>query len=269
MTTVTDRTIDTGAGRLFARVWGELPRAPGGPATIVLFHDSIGSVELWRDFPDRLAAATRCAVVAYDRLGFGWSDPHPGRLELDFMREEARSSLPALIGALGLGALVPFGHSAGGAMAVATAARFPDRCPAVITEAAQAFVEDRTVASIRAAQASFAEPGQLERLVRYHGDKARWVLDTWCDTWLSPGFAAWRLDDDLRQLRCPVLAMHGDRDEYGSTVHPERISGVPACASRAVIFKDCGHVPHREQPEAVLTQVAAFLRDIPAASGGS
>jgi pimeloyl-ACP methyl ester carboxylesterase len=94
------------------------------------------------------------------------------------------------------------------------------------------------------------------------------VLGAWLETWLAPGFAAWRLDDDLRQLRCPVLALHGDRDEYGSTAHPERISGVPASAARAVILKDCGHVSHREQPEAVLTQVAAFLREIPADSGG-
>lgn len=262
MTSFADHTLDTAAGRLFARVWGEPRRDPGARATFLLFHDSLGSVELWRDFPGRLATATGRAVVAYDRLGFGRSDLHPGRLTLDFMREEARTSVPALIEQLGLGALVPFGHSVGGAMAVATAARFPERCAAVITESAQAFVEDRTVAGIRAAQASFVAPGQVERLARYHGDKARWVLDAWIETWLAPDFATWRLDDDLRQLRCPVLALHGDRDEYGSPAHPERIRSVPAGPARAVLLEGFGHVPHREQPEVVLTHVAEFLREL-------
>ncbi|ATB36137.1 alpha/beta hydrolase [Cystobacter fuscus] len=260
MTSFTDRILETTAGRLFARLWGEPQRdAP----TLLLFHDSLGCVELWRDFPARLAATTGRAVVAYDRLGFGRSDPHPGCLTPDFMREEARTSVPALISQLGLGALVPLGHSVGGAMAVATAAHFPEDCAAVITESAQAFVEDRTVAGIRAAQAGFTAPGQVERLARYHGDKARWVLDAWIETWLSPGFATWRLDDDLRGLRCPVLALHGDNDEYGSPAHPERIRSVPAGPAHAILLEGVGHVPHREHPEVVLAHVAAFLRGLP------
>jgi len=262
--TAADHRIDTEQGTLFARAWGptDVRRDPG--ATILLFHDSLGCVDLWRDFPQQLAVASRRSVVAYDRLGFGRSDAHPGPLPLTFIHDEAATVVPRLCETLGLDAIVPFGHSVGGGMAIATAARWPERCAAVVTESAQTFVEDRTVAGLRAARLEFARPGQLERLARYHGAKARWVLDAWIETWLSPAFAGWRLDEDLREVRCPTLAMHGDRDEYGSAQHPERIARLTNGPSRAVILEGCGHVPHREQPARVLAEVASFLASLDA-----
>jgi pimeloyl-ACP methyl ester carboxylesterase len=251
-----DHWIVTPQGRLFGRAWR--PATPA-PAAILLFHDSLGCVELWRDFPDRLADATNRVVVAYDRLGFGHSDPHPGPLPAGFMEDEARSSVPVLALQLGLGPLIPLGHSVGGAMAVATAARWPERCPVVVTMAAQGFVEDRTAAGVAAARDAFAAPAQMERLARYHGTKARWVLEAWTETWLAPGFAGWTLDAELARLRCPLLALHGDRDEYGSRRHPERIAAAAGGGAEIVIIPDCGHVPQREQPDAVLAAVSAFL----------
>jgi len=225
----------------------------------LLFHDSLGCVDLWRDFPERLASATRRVVVAYDRLGFGRSDPYPGLLPAHFIRDEAVNSVASLQEQLGLGVFIPFGHSVGGGMAVATAARLPDLCTALVTESAQAFVEDRTLAGIRAAKAAFQEPGQIERLERYHGSKARWVLDAWTETWLSPAFAHWTLDEDLKQVRCPALAIHGDEDEYGSERHPKRIARLTPGPSEPVILSSCGHVPHRERPEEVLREITDFL----------
>jgi pimeloyl-ACP methyl ester carboxylesterase len=266
--TVSDHRITIENGTLFARAWvpSDVGRDPD--ATILLFHDSLGCVELWRDFPEKLAVATRRSVVAYDRLGFGRSDPHPGPLPLTFIHDEAATVVPQLREALGLGTIVPFGHSVGGGMAIATAARWPERCTAVVTEAAQTFVEDRTLAGLRAARADFARPGQLERLARYHGQKARWVLDAWIETWLAPAFAGWRLDDDVRGVHCPSLALHGDQDEYGSVQHPERIARLTQGPSRAVILDGCGHVPHREQPARVLGEVSRFLAsdDVPPAT---
>ena len=254
--TVTDHRIATDGGMLFARAWRPSARRDDG--TLLLFHDSLGCVEVWRDFPERLAAATGRAVVAYDRLGFGRSDPHPGALPTTFVRDEA-AVVPAIREALGIGALVPFGHSVGGGMAVATAARLGDACPALVTESAQSFVEARTLDGIRAAREAFRRPDQFERLERYHGAKARWVLDAWVETWLAPAFAGWSLDDDLRAVRCPTLALHGDADEYGSTRHPARIASLARGPARAVILDGCGHVPHREQPARVLAVVARFL----------
>lgn len=254
-----DHWIATENGRLFARVWvpSDPPRGIAPP--ILLFHDSLGCVDLWRDFPEQLAVATERAVVAYDRLGFGRSDAYPGALPLTFIHDEAVTVVARLREALGLSTMVPFGHSVGGAMAIATAARLAERCAAVVTESAQSFVEDRTRSGLRAARVEFDRPGQLERLERYHGAKARWVLDAWIETWLSPAFASWCLDDDLRGVRCPTLALHGDRDEYGSARHPERIARLTQGPSRAVILEACGHVPHREQPARVLAEVSQFL----------
>jgi pimeloyl-ACP methyl ester carboxylesterase len=253
--TAEDLFAPTPQGRIFARRWGE---ADGG-APIVLLHDSLGCVELWRDFPAKLAAETGRSVVAYDRLGFGRSDPHPGALSLDFIREEAETTLPRLMAALGIERVALFGHSVGGAMAVAASAALPGQIEAVITESAQAFIEERTLSSIAEARTAFRAPDQIERLARYHGDKAKWVLDAWTETWLSQGFASWSLDEELGRLYCPVLAMHGDRDEYGSTAFPERIARLAQGAAEMVIFENCGHVPHREQPDAVLKAVTGFL----------
>ena len=255
----TDYWITTERGKLFAREWEPSHPRSETEAPILLFHDSLGCVELWRDFPAQLAAATRRTVVAYDRLGFGRSDVHLGPLPLTFIRDEVETVVPLVLDALGLDTFVSFGHSVGGAMAVTTAARWPERSAAVITESAQSFVEERTLAGLRAARADFQRPGQLERLERYHGAKARWVLDAWLETWLDPAFAGWRLDDDLRGVHSPTIALHGDHDEYVSVEHPERIARLTRGPARAVILDGCGHVPHREQPIRVLDEVSRFL----------
>jgi pimeloyl-ACP methyl ester carboxylesterase len=254
--------VDAPEGRLFVRVWGDRTPSRARPP-LVLLHDSLGSVEVWRDFPSRLAAATGHPVIAYDRLGFGRSDAHPGMLEtITFIRDEARTSLPALRIALAVDRMILLGHSVGGAMAIVAAAALDAATVGVITESAQVFAEDRTLTSIRAAKSAFAAPDQFERLARYHGSKANWVLDAWTGTWLAPAFASWALDDDLRHLRCPILAMHGDRDEYGSLAHPHRIAALVPTPAEIVIFDDCGHVPHREYPDAVLRAVRTFVRRI-------
>ena len=256
--TATDTFVATPQGRLFARVWNDDAARPDR-APIVLLHDSLGCVELWRDFPSALSAATGRTVVAYDRLGFGGSDPHPGRLALDFVTDEPRRGLLPVADALRIERMILFGHSVGGGMAIAAAAVAPERIVAVVTESAQAFVEERTLAGIRAARASFQAPEQLERLARYHGTKARWVLDAWTETWLSPAFATFTLDAELRRVRCPVLAIHGDGDEFGSVAFPERIARLPSPPGRAVVLERCGHVPHREQPAIVLRNVVALV----------
>ena len=259
-----DLWIATPEGQLFARRWTPAPAAvaPSPSATgapIVLLHDSLGCVALWRDFPAQLARATGRDVIAYDRLGFGRSDPHPGPLALDFIHTEAHSGFAALQRQLGLGRCVLLGHSVGGAMAAVCAAEFPQQCQALVTESAQAFVEERTLAGIRQARTAFARPGELQRLHKYHGGKARWVLDAWISTWLDPAFRHWSLDAVLPNVQCPVLALHGADDEYGSSQQPERFATLPAGPSTLQLLSGCGHVPHREQAELVLEAVRDFL----------
>ena len=228
---------------------------------IVLLHDSLGCVSLWRDFPARLAQASGRRVVAYDRLGFGRSAPHPGLLQTDFIHDEARGDFRHVRDALGIERFIAVGHSVGGGMAVGCAATWADACVGLVTESAQAFVEDRTLQGIRAARETFGQAGQVERLAKYHGDKADWVLAAWIDTWLAPTFAGWTLDDDLRRVRCPSLVLHGRHDEYGTALHPQRIAALTAGVSTLQLLEDCGHVPHREQPDDILLRLQQWLSD--------
>jgi len=259
-----DHWIHHPAGRLFAREW---PGAEAGATlpALVLLHDSLGCVELWRDLPARLREATGRRVIAYDRAGFGRSDARDRPPSFEFIADEATTGFPRLREALGLARFAVLGHSVGGGMAVNIAARQAGACTALVTIAAQSFVEQRTLEGLRAARTSFAEPGAVERLARYHGDKARWVLSAWPDTWLDPAFAGWSLAPVLPSVRCPVLALHGELDEYGSPAHPRLIGELAGGPATVHILPGAGHVPQREQPDVVVRQVADFLAATPPA----
>ncbi|MES1945564.1 hydrolase-like protein [Salinisphaera sp. PC39] len=253
-----DRFVAVPGGDVFVRQWrlDEEDRAP-----IILLHDSLGSVEQWRDFPEALAVATGRGVIAYDRLGFGRSTRRAVPMQAGFIDDEARVYVPTLADALGLGEYVLFGHSVGGGMALVAAAVPGNDCVAVITEAAQAFVEARTLTGIREAKKAFADESRFARLERWHGERARWVLTAWTEVWLSPRFRDWSLDPYLDKVRCPVLAIHGDADEFGSGEFPRRIAQGVSGPAREAILDDCGHVPHRERRDHVLALVAAFLEE--------
>lgn len=252
----TDSFVEVPGGGIFIRQWRGAD-ARGTP--LVLLHDSLGSVELWRDFPALLAEALNRPVIAYDRLGFGKSTQRTDRPSITFIDDEAERYFPALRRGLGLDRFVLFGHSVGGAMALRIAAALPESCEAVITESAQCFVESRTLDGIRSAQTAFKEPAQLQKLAKWHGDRAQWVLDAWVKVWLSPEFSDWSLAPHLGRVRCPVLAIHGDRDEYGSAEFPRRIASGVSGSSQMILLEDCGHVPHRERPQEILQLTASFL----------
>ncbi|CAH0317217.1 2-succinyl-6-hydroxy-2, 4-cyclohexadiene-1-carboxylate synthase [Massilia sp. Bi118] len=255
-----DVWIDHPHGRLFSRVWrhASTGRADSENTPIVLLHDSLGCVDLWRDFPALLAFETGCDVLAYDRLGFGRSDRREGKLPLDFIADEARTYFPVVCEQHKVNRFIAFGHSVGGGMAVHCAAQYPERCEGLITESAQAFIGEETRAGLLEAKGLFEDERALSRLAKYHGDKAAWVLDAWLGTWLAPSFAAWSLRDVLPAVRCPVLAIHGALDEYGSSRHPETIAEHAAGPSRVHILPGTYHVPHKERPGEIAGLVAAF-----------
>ncbi|MBV6898212.1 alpha/beta fold hydrolase [Xanthomonas euvesicatoria] len=258
-TTTSDQWLNLPQGRIFARRWQPLDsRTQGKP--IMLLHDSLGCVDLWRDFPHALCHATRREVIAYDRLGFGRSDARIALPSLDFIHEEVRDCLPHICKKLGLDGYVALGHSVGGGMSIQCAADHANRCEALVTLAAQVFPEDRTLSGIRAACDHFRNPEQLERLAKYHGDKARWVLNAWTETWLHPDFSAWSLVGVLGSVHCPTLAIHGEQDEYGSIRHPELIERHCSGPVRVEILSGVGHMPQREQPQTVLELVSDFLK---------
>lgn len=249
--------IDTRRGRLFAKRWTSGSDHQGVP--IVLLHDSLGCVNLWRDFPLRLAEVTCREVIAYDRLGFGESEPHPGKLSTDFVQSEATEDFKAVCDQLEVGRFVIMGHSVGAGMAVACAATHTDECQGLVSLSAQAWVDEGIRQGIRAAKQQFERPTDLDRLKKHHGDKAAWVLNAWVDTWLSEAFSNWTLDPLLPEVTCPSLILHGDRDEYGSVQHAKHIAQNVAGPVSLCIFQDCGHVPHRACPEEVLAQIKTYL----------
>lgn len=253
---VVDLSVSVPGGRLFVRQWRP---AGTGQSPLILLHDSLGSVAQWRDFPAALALRLLRPVIAYDRLGFGQSSPQAGPAKASFIDDEARLYLPALIEALGLTRYLLFGHSVGGAMALVAASRPGSGCLAVISESAQAFVEERTLDGIRAAKQGFEEETQFARLTRWHGERARWVLDAWTGVWLSPAFRHWSLAPGLADVHCPVLALHGEKDEFGSDAFPRAIAGGVCGATQMALLPACGHQPHRERETEVLTLVATFL----------
>lgn len=259
-------TLESPAGDLHVARWRpetSEPAAPGptGPP-IVLLHDSLGCVGLWRDFPALLASATHREVIAYDRRGYGRSAPYPGPQPASFIADEPSDAFIRVREHFALERFVALGHSVGGDMAVEVAGQHADGCDALVTVAAQAFVEPRTLAGIRAAAAAFAEPGGMTRLARHHGDKAEWVLRSWVENWHSEAFAEWRLDPALARVSCPTLAIHGEHDEYSSLAQPRRIAALTPGPAEPVILP-CGHVPHRECPERLAAIVAAFLSGRP------
>jgi pimeloyl-ACP methyl ester carboxylesterase len=252
----TDILLNVKGGTVFARRWQ--PAVTSSTAPLVLLHDSLGCMDLWRDFPATLARQLGRPVVAYDRLGFGRSSPREQLPAADFIREEAEEFLPVILSGLGIADFALFGHSVGGAMALVAASRAGDCCKAVVSESAQAFVEGRTVAGIQEARERFQEPEEFDRLRKWHSSKARWVLDAWTEVWLSPEFASWSLEPDLPLVRCPVLVIHGEEDEYGSVRFPELICRHVGGPAEMHILSGCGHVPHRERPDVVAGLVARF-----------
>lgn len=227
---------------------------------IVMLHEGLGSVSLWKDFPQRLADTTRRRVLAYSRYGYGASEPLTGPRGVDFMHVEALETLPELLDRLSVRDPVLFGHSDGASIALIHAARSRCSVSALIALAPHVFVERYALENIAAARVEFLDGDMRERLARRHEDveSAFWG---WNDIWLNPAFASWNIEALLPDVRCRVLAVQGLDDEYGTLEQLDRIARRmgPGQLSR-IELADCGHSPHRDQPDAVLAETAVFLR---------
>jgi pimeloyl-ACP methyl ester carboxylesterase len=248
------------AGGVPLRIEYEWVGAPGAAATLVFLHEGLGSVAMWRDFPARLCAATGTSGLVYSRPGYGRSTPRPAdeRWGPDFMHRQAREVLPALLEELRVAQPWLFGHSDGGSIALLYAAAFPQALRGAIVLAPHIRVEEISVTSIAQAREAYLGTDLKQRLARYHDDveSAFWG---WNDVWLSPAFRNWRIEDEIAAIRCPLLAIQGLDDEYGTL---EQIRGIARRVPQAQLLElpACGHSPHKDQPEAVIAAVTAFLR---------
>jgi pimeloyl-ACP methyl ester carboxylesterase len=235
-------------------------RSAGRESPVLIFlHDSLGSIETRRDFPQSLAQRAGLDALIYDRRGYGGSSPFgAGRRTTRYLHEEA-GMLFALLDALGIGRSVLFGHSDGGSIALIAAAGQPGRVDAVITEGAHVFVEDATLRGVGEARAMFRSADLLKRLARYHGSKADAVVAAWIETWLSPEFREWNIESCLPRIACPVLAIQGQDDGYGTEAQIQAILRGAGPRARALILPETGHTPHRDAPAAVLDASVEFI----------
>ncbi len=233
--------------------------APGHP-TLVFLHEGLGSVAMWKDFPEAAAARAGCEAVVYSRPGYGLSDPVSGPRGVDFMHREALEVLPAFLDALGIERPILVGHSDGGSIALICAGARARPLAGVATLAAHVMVEGLTVASIAAARQAYRSGDLRARLARYHSDVDA-TFQGWTDIWLHPDFRSWSIEDLLPAIACPVLAIQGREDEYGTAAQLERIAaGVPG--AEILELADCRHSPHRDQPEAVIAALAGFVERV-------
>ncbi len=233
--------------------------ARGEPAPpLLLLHEGLGSVSAWRDFPARLAAATGRRTVAYSRYGYGRSSPSPAPFKPDFMHDEALNILPELRDKLDIDDPVIVGHSGGASIALIHAGRFD--VSAVIAMAPLCFVEECNLDSIRQIREVFYESDLPDKLARHHDDAEATFLG-WNDIWLAPEFRDWSIVDYLPGIRCPVLTVLGDDDEYST---PKQIRTIESRALNAAAIEHlqlarCGHSPHRDQPDLLLPRLVEFI----------
>jgi pimeloyl-ACP methyl ester carboxylesterase len=236
------------------------PADAAGPV-LVFLHEGLGSLSMWKDFPSQLCQAVGCRGLVYSRPGYGRSTPRPHdeHWGVDFMHRQAEQLLPALLDALGVQRpYALFGHSDGGSIALIHAARFPGRVAAAIVLAPHILVEEFGLASIRQAREAYLHGDLKPRLARYHADvdSAFWG---WNDIWLAPAFKAWSIEALLPQIRCPVLAVQGVDDPYGTMAQIEGIADrLPGTS--LLKLERCGHSPHRDQAQAVIAAAADFLQ---------
>ena len=248
--------VETLSGRAFECHWR--PPSRGGAPTLVFLHEGIGSTAMWKRFPADLAAATGCGTLVYSRHGYGWSSGREAPFAVDYMHREALETLPQLLDKRGIENPVLVGHSDGASIAIIHAGGTGRPVRAVILEAPHVFVEDLTIASIEQARTAFREIDLKDKLSRYHEDPETTFLG-WNDIWLHPEFREWNIEEFLSGVTCPILAIQGADDKYGTLAQIEAIERQVAGPYQKRILANCGHSPHHEQPAATLEAMRTFI----------
>jgi pimeloyl-ACP methyl ester carboxylesterase len=228
--------------------------------TLVFLHEGLGSIALWRDFPARIAQTTGCRTLIWSRTGYGQSASSAAPRTARYMHDEALQVMPALFAQLGIERPVLVGHSDGGSIALIYGGAFPDAVAGLVVLAPHEFVEEKALEGIRRAGATYAGSDWRDRLGRYHREPDA-VFRAWNEIWLSQEFAGWNIMDYLPAIRCPVLAIQGEDDEYATM---RQIDCIAEAVADVELLKlaDCRHSPHRDQPQAVHDAIVDWLERI-------
>lgn len=234
------------------------PQSPASAAPVlVLLHEGLGSLALWKQFPALLAQASGCPVLAYSRHGYGKSSRLAAPRAVDYMHREALDVLPEVLAQLGIENPILVGHSDGASIALIHAGAGGRPVRGVVAMAPHVFVEDLTVASIAEAKVAFETTDLAQKLGRYHDD-AQSTFWGWNDIWLHPDFRAWNIEDVLPGIACPVLLIQGEDDQYGTLLQVETIARQVSGPVQTLVLPDCAHSPHVDRKQASLDAIAEF-----------
>ena len=226
---------------------------------VVFLHEGLGSIAMWKDFPERFCRENGRRGLVFSRYGYGKSTPRPSdeRWLPDYLHRQAHEVLPQLLRQLDIRQPWLFGHSDGGSIALLYAARYPSEVSGIIVVAPHIFVEEVTITGIHAARDAYVQQDVRSKLARYHDDpdSAFWG---WNDIWLAPAFRHWNLEQDIAGITCPVLAVQGEDDEYATL---EQIRGIAriVATTQLLILPQCGHSPHRDQTLALTQGAVSFM----------
>lgn len=230
-----------------------------GLPTIVFLHEGLGSLGLWRDFPDQLANETGCGALVYSRRGYGNSEPITLPRPLDYMEHEGERELPALLRELKIEDPFLFGHSDGASIALVFAGSgFAVR--GLILEAPHVFVEELSIRSIEKARDAYEQGNLREKLSRWHANNVDNAFRGWNGAWLDPKFRGWNIERYLSGIRAPTLLVQGLGDEYGTGAQLDAIVRGVNGKVQLDLFENCGHSPHQEQPGRTLALASTFIR---------
>jgi pimeloyl-ACP methyl ester carboxylesterase len=251
--------VQIGSSYLETAWWGP---PPSEAATLVLLHEGLGCVALWRDVPERLAEATGCGVLAYSRFGYGRSDPQTLPWKLAYMQDEARDILPRVLDAAHIRNAVLVGHSDGGSIAAVYAGTARDsRLRGVVLIAAHFFVEDLNIASIARIRADYRQGALRERLARYHRDPDM-AFYGWCDSWLNPGFRRFDITGCIPQINVPILGLQGGEDPYGSDEQLLTLQRLALSPCEIAFIEGARHSPHLEAKDDTIGRIAQFAQHL-------
>jgi pimeloyl-ACP methyl ester carboxylesterase len=239
---------------------------PDAPVAVFL-HEGLGSISMWKDWPQKLCEQLGFRGLVYSRPGYGRSTPRAADVKwpVDFMQRQAHDVLPALLDVLGIDSadrarMWVIGHSDGGSIALLYAAAFPDALTGVIAIAPHVFVEDVSVKAISETTALYTQGDLRARLSRHHADVDS-AFYGWNDIWLDPEFRQWNITALLSSIQCPLLAVQGHDDEYGTMAQIDAIASHVPNAQLAKL-PACGHSPHRQCPAMLDAAIAAFVRRV-------
>ena len=259
MTLADQGFLDVDGQRLEYRMIG--PRPDAAP-TIVMLHEGLGCVGLWRAFPEQLASATGAGVFVYSRASYGQSSRGKLPRSINFMHEEALEVLPRLLEAIGFRRGILFGHSDGASIAAIYAGSVQDhRVRGLVLMAPHFFTEAMGLGSIRRARDEFAAGPLRDKLKRWHADVDA-AFRTWNEPWLSQEFQAWDITEALSYIRVPILIVQGSADQYATLKQVEAAREECYCPVEVAILEGVGHSPHRDAPELTLETIASFINRI-------